>query len=165
MKKSIFMLATIVGLSFSVNAHLIHITNISNGGPRGYKKIIAYEGLLVSVHSCKNPGTADCPFDGRIMGGSDGTLQGSFVLSQEAYRVAPELPAYAKEFIIAKQTEAFNSSLTQGLFTSTFLVNGELVVLTAGFTKASNNTFKFKVVSNATLEENMLELNALDETD
>ena len=161
MKKLITI--ALLTVSFALNAHLIHWMNISNAGPRGYKRVSSYEGLLVEIHTCKNPGMINCPFIDRVAL-PDGT-PGPITLTEEAYKTAPDLPAYAKDFITSKQSLAFNSTNNNGMFTSTFLVNGENVVLTAKYHRTNNGTFKFKVVSNSTFAANIAELNASDSSE
>jgi len=131
------------------NAALINSLHIKHKGPRGYNDVGEYEGLFIHRKWCLDPGILSCPF-----------ICGETVVPNTetaGVKSSQSLSAFEIEFINESLAQATASTQANGLITTTFMVDGKEVVLTARFSK-SDTFFHFDIVKNATYADNIKEL-------
>ncbi len=150
MKKLLQLFVTIIISYSTIDAALINSLHIKNRGTKGFDDVGEYEGVFIHRKWCINPGALECPF-----------LCNCYTVgvhpSEEAYKISNKLLYYQQDFIKSSLLEADNSLDSTGLISGTFVVDGEIKILTAKYTK-TESSFIFDVVENSTYEDNLKEL-------
>jgi hypothetical protein len=151
MKKLLSIIA-FLAIANSSQGALIHILNIKNKGPRGFKKIVDNQlGGLLSIQKCLDPGTLSCPF--------------ICACGTSLYVPTPNesLPVYQKDFILESFSQA-NKNLNETknkeiVINRTYLLpDGTRKVLTAKLVKINEQDMDYTVAVNNTLAENLAEI-------
>lgn len=149
MKKLLQIVAALVIGTVVADAALINSLHVKHKGPRGYNDVGEYEGVFIHRKWCLDPGVLTCPF-----------VCGETVIPNTetaGVKSSQSLSAFEIGFINDALAEATATTQTSGLITSTFMVDGKEVVLTARFSK-SEEFFHFDIVKNATYADNIKEL-------